>query len=626
MKCFFLSIAVGLILLPAIVFSQNTQEERALSALVNAGMVKQEGNKLIFKVKKASDTAQIKLMYGAFFSSNKWEIGFDVNGRYYPSRGNTKGSSPVITTNPTKPANEVPVYDVAAPNAANISARLSTADERFLQSGAFLIRTARDYRYLTVSGAEPANGSQVNMNSYVNNPNTQQWKLVLQNDGYFKIQTENGLCLTQGLVPTMTTFTNAETQLWKLEDAGDGFYSIVSKRNLYMYLPNHRNIENGGVSFRKQNKTIEERWHLIKWTNDGRRVTSFVPERHGFCFINTFNGEDIIRWGGLCGGMVYTALDYFNHRLPVPRQCYTPANQTPLQSYIYNRQNHSIWDVNEKWSELEVSYNTRANEIFRWGLQGTGGGRLEELRTSVDANISRPLGLFAGGIIGKDNSNGGRHVVLGVGYAMGRYQGDLQAHQEDVKILIYNPNQSNTMRTLVPDLEKNCFFEVETGYAWRTYFVNKRYDDSHVPTRDYVNYPEGQAEGSVRHLYATFNTGADDLRGGNDNVNLTIRYADGTEQVFLNVNNGARWVDNSTQTVHLTLNRAVRRQDIESFVLGVTTRSTVGSNYDNWNLNSFSVSSGYGGEVYAQAYPAAGADYYFRFTGSQRFNTIPALR
>jgi hypothetical protein len=182
------------------------------------------------------------------------------------------------------------------------------------------------------------------------------------------------------------------------------------------------------------------------------------------------------------------------------------------------------------------------------------------------------------------------------------------------------------MRTLVPDLEKNRFFEVETGYAWRTYFVNKRYDDSHVPTRDYVNYPEGQAEGSVRHLYATFNTGADDLRGGNDNVNLTIRYADGTEQVFLNVNNGARWVDNSTQTVHLTLNRAVRRQDIESFVLGVTTRSTVGSNYDNWNLNSFSVSSGYGGEVYAQAYPAAGADYYFRFTGSQRFNTIPALR
>ncbi|MFN4313454.1 MAG: RICIN domain-containing protein [Chitinophagaceae bacterium] len=626
MKCHFLSIAVVLILLPAIVFAQNTQEERALSALVNTGMVKQEGNKLIFKVKKASDTAQIKLMYGAFFTNNKWEIGFDVNGRYYPSRGNTRGSSPVITTNPTISAKEAPVYDVAAPNTATISARLSTADERFLQSGAFLIRTARDYRYLTVSGPEPANRSQVNMNSYVNNPNTQQWKLVLQNDGYFKIQTENGLCLTQGLVPTMTTFTNAETQLWKLEDAGDGFYSIVSKRGLYMYLPNHRNIENGGVSFRKQNKTIEERWHLIKWTNDGRRVTSFIPERHGFCFINTFNGEDIIRWGGLCGGMVYTALDYFNHQLPVPRQCYTPANQTPLQSYIYNRQNHSIWDVNEKWSELEVSYNTRANEIFRWGLQGTVGGRLEELRTSVDANISRPLGLFAGGIIGKDNSNGGRHVVLGVGYAMGRYQGDLEAHKEDLKILIYNPNQSNTMRTLVPDLEKNCFFEVETGYAWRTYFVNKRYDDSHVPTRDYVNYPEGQAEGSVRHLYATFNTGVDDLRGGNDNVNLTIRYADGTEQVFLNVNNGARWVDNSTQTVHLTLNRAVRRQDIESFVLGATTQSTVGSNYDNWNLNSFSVSSGYGGVVYAQAYPAAGADYYFRFTGTQRFNTIPALR
>ncbi len=599
-------------------FSQDTKEEKALKALVDAGMVRQEGNHLIFKVKRASDTAQVKMMYGALFSNNKYAIGFDVDGKYF---GEKKKPNPsILTTKEIESNNETPVYDVAKPNTATVTERLLTPDERFLQSGAFLIRTAKDYRYLTIKDNEPADKSQVFMNSYVNNPNRQQWKFIPQSDGYFKIQSENGLCLTQGLIPTMKAFTNPDTQLWRLEDSGDGFYNIVSKKNLCMYLPNHRNIEGGGVSFRNQNNTVEEKWHLIRWTNDGRQVSSFSPETHGFRFINTFNGEDIIRWGGLCGGMVYTSLDYYNHDRTVPSQYYTPANGTPLQSYIYERQNHSIWDVNSKWSELEVAYNTRAAEIFRWGLQGTGGGRLEELKKSIDENTPVPVGLFAGGVRGKDNSNGGRHVVLGVGYAMGRYVGDLGPHKEDYKMFIYNPNEGNVLRTLVPDLKENCYFEVETGKAWRTYFVNKRYDDSHLPPQNIPNYPEGQPEGSVRHLYATFETGSDDLRGGNDNVNITIKYKDGTEQLFLNVNDGARWVDNSIQTVHLTLNRAVQKQDIDYFILGFTTSGMVGA--DNWNLYSFEVNSGHNGIQYALVYPPTGADYYYRFSARQQFNTI----
>ncbi|GAB3024193.1 hypothetical protein GCM10027051_31040 [Niabella terrae] len=589
-------------------------------------MIRRQGNQLIFKVKKASDTAQIRMMYSAFFSSNKWNIGFDIDGQYFDRKPKAKADLTNLFKKEKEPATASPVYDAAAPRTETISARLPTADEEFFQSGSFLIRTARDYRYLTVKGDEPVAQSQVLMNSFINSPARQYWKLVPQNDGYFKIETENGLCLTQGFVLTVMPYSNAETQLWRLENTEDGFYNVVSKKGFYMFLPNHRNVENAGISFRNRDKTTDEKWHLIKWTNDQRRVTSFIPETHGFCFINTFNGEDFLRWGGLCGGMVYTALDYFNHHMPIPKQSYAPANETPLQSYIFSRQNHSIWDVNEKWSELEVSYNTRANEIFRWGLQGTNGGQLESLIKSIDANTSRPLGLFAGGVLGINDVNGGRHVVLGVGYAIGRYRGDMGANKGDCKIFIYNPNQSNVTRTLVPDLLKKCFFEVETGYAWRTYFVNKRYDDSHVPTRDYVNYPEGQAEGSVRHLYATFYTGNDDLRGGNDNINMTIKYTDGTEQIFNNVNNGARWVDNSIQTIHLTLNRAVQKQDIQSFVLEFTTRATFSVvDYDNWNLSSFSVSSGRNGLVYAQAFPAAGASYYFRFTGGQRFNTIPAL-
>ena len=55
-----------------------SDKERMLEALRQSGMVRQEGNHIIFKVKKASDTPQIRLMYGNLFASDKYTIGFDV--------------------------------------------------------------------------------------------------------------------------------------------------------------------------------------------------------------------------------------------------------------------------------------------------------------------------------------------------------------------------------------------------------------------------------------------------------------------------------------------------------------------------------------------------------------------
>lgn len=506
----------------------------------------------------------------------------------------------------------------AVPPVATVSGKIATADELFIQQGSFILRTARDYRYLTVKDWEPREQSIVFLWSYTDHAVQQLWKFIPKEGGYYKIKSESGLFLSQKrvLVPTTEPESNEDSQLWQLTETGDGYYTIRSKTNKYLTLTDRRNRDGGLTSFTNTaSGTPEQKWHLIKWTNDARRTTSFIPERHGFHFVNNFNGEDIIRWGGLCGGMSYTALDYYRSGLPVPLQTYMPANQTALQSYIYNRQNHSIWNVNEKWSELEVGYNTRGSEFFRWGLQGTGGGRLEELRNTINAGVPLPIGLFAGGVRGIDNSDGSRHVVVAVGYAMGRYRGDLTGHMEDYKILIYNPNDRNVTRTLVPDLLHQCYFEVENGRAWRCYFVNTKYNNDHVPPRDVPNFPEGEPEGGVRHLYAEFATGKDDLRGGNDNVSITINYSDGSQQVFRNVNNGARWVDETYQTVHLELNRAVRRSDIRNFMITTSFGSDIFS--DDWNLRHFIVTSGWGGTTYAYSVPAEGAEYIFRFSGDQ---------
>jgi len=122
---------------------------------------------------------------------------------------------------------------------------------------------------------------------------------------------------------------------------------------------------------------------------NGNVSTGFDPKIHGFRFTNDFSNDVVpvadIRTGGLCGGMSYTALDYYFSHMAVPIQDYRPANRTPLQSYIYNREVDSLTSNLDKWSE--VGFNpggARNSEFFNWGLQGTNGGRLEELRSSLD--------------------------------------------------------------------------------------------------------------------------------------------------------------------------------------------------------------------------------------------------
>jgi hypothetical protein len=514
------------------------------------------------------------------------------------------------------------------PVGVRASATLATADELYIGQGSFLLRTVRDYRYLTIKD-DYNKSSIVYRYADWDLPN-QFWNFVQKPGGYYKIRSGSGLFLEMGGRGTYYVVSKAESntdnQLWQLETTDNGNFYIRSKSGQYLgvYMSQVGDGTVAGLSNARDNSAFQK-WQLVKMSNDRRKTTSFNPERNGFHFINTFNGEDFIRWGGLCGGMIYTALDYIRTGIPIPTQSYTPANATPLQSYIYQRQQHSMWNVNEKWSELEVAYNTRGGEIFRWGIQGYGGGRLEELKNAIDGNRSVPLGLFVGGVRGIDNDGNGNHVVLAVGYAMGRYTGNLEGHPEDFRIFIYNPNRRNQTTTLVPNMDGQCYFEVESGKVWRTYFVNNKYDNDHTPPADIPNFPEREPDGSIRHLYFTFRTGGDDLRGKNDNVHITVHYNDGSSQTFLNVNGLARWVDNSDNTIHIELNRAVRKTDISHFTL--TTTFGDGFDSDDWNLDGYLVSTGDGGIVFAQRWSTPGT-YLFRFSGDQhqqRF-TIPVDR
>src|SRR5262249_14561119 len=88
----------------------------------------------------------------------------------------------------------------------------------------------------------------------------------------------------------------------------------------------------------------------------------------------------------------------------------------------------------------------------------------------------------------------------------------------------------------------------------------------------------------VTKISFTFVTADDDLRGGNDNLNVTISFADGTSQSEANLNHGQNWPNGSTKGAEVILNRPVALDQIRSFTLSDT--FTGGSGGDNWNMAS----------------------------------------
>lgn len=101
----------------------NAEAERMLQALKQSGMVRQEGNHIIFKVEKASDTPKIKMMYGAFFAGDKWTMGFDVDGKYFDKKKPAKPDPSGLFTK-TQPAPKECINDI----------NIITA-ERFIERG-----------------------------------------------------------------------------------------------------------------------------------------------------------------------------------------------------------------------------------------------------------------------------------------------------------------------------------------------------------------------------------------------------------------------------------------------------------------------------------------------------------
>ncbi|MEP5939136.1 MAG: hypothetical protein ABJ239_12485 [Erythrobacter sp.] len=313
------------------------------------------------------------------------------------------------------------------------------------------------------------------------------------------------------------------------------------------------------------------------------RMTTFDPKRHGFKFANRFRNNFVseldIRTGGLCGGMVYSALDYWRAGKPVPQQTYLPTEGAVLQSYIYRRQVNSIVSNADRWTELALNPGgARNNEFWRWGMEGKRGGQLDVLRRNIEAGRPVPLGL-----LGCKEGCFGDHQVLAIGYDPGRYSGDLGRFQTDLRIFVYDPNSPSARRVLRTNpTTRKFYFEDDPEINWRTYFVDPNWQAVSPPT----------IEALERELLMTFETGEDDLRS---RLRVHLERNNGRDILLLNVNKSKRWITNSTQTVGISLPSGVSYDNLTGIKIrrwSSDLNDLQRAGTDNWDLRRLLIQSG----------------------------------
>lgn len=103
-----------------------------------------------------------------------------------------------------------------------------------------------------------------------------------------------------------------------------------------------------------------------------------------------------------------------------------------------------------------------------------------------------------------------------------------------------------------------------------------------------VTPPPPPSTPALASITAIFGTGGDNLEGGNDNVNITIRYKSKPQVTFIaNLNNRANWANWSENTVNKIIPNSTTL-DIND-IKEVELRHTGGGGFaaDNWHLDKF---------------------------------------
>lgn len=214
-------------------------------------------------------------------------------------------------------------------------------------------------------------------------------------------------------------------------------------------------------------------------------ATGFLPSRNGLHFRNAFPPSPVLSLrsiglprvgignarGGLCGGMVFAALDYYYAGRPVPPEAAPPEVGTRTFRYVVRRLFASFalpWGVLRYQRYMaRPDGNYRLFGATRPGLSWlTIARHWPDIRRSLDAGRPTPLGLVtARGLNPLDL--GRNHVVLAYDYAL---------TDDNLVIRVYDPNTGPAddvqlvLSPAAPDRATSITHNIDIGHSIRGFF------------------------------------------------------------------------------------------------------------------------------------------------------------
>ena len=213
-------------------------------------------------------------------------------------------------------------------------------------------------------------------------------------------------------------------------------------------------------------------------------LTAFDPAMHGFAFANEFSTAVMgsVALGGLCAGMSFAALDYFNGRRMTPTHQtsdYTgrvPAVGTRLQSYIYRRHLNAYgFEPSTVLPRLASGDPTPSPTLDLASIQnGTSflaavagsptaasyAAEIAKLKAAISSSKPTPLGMVAAS--GALDS----HVVVAHGFD--------DSTPGLLLVLVYDPNHPGRRPSLRIDSNAvTCTEDVpgESSKSWKSFLV-----------------------------------------------------------------------------------------------------------------------------------------------------------
>jgi hypothetical protein len=190
--------------------------------------------------------------------------------------------------------------------------------------------------------------------------------------------------------------------------------------------------------------------------------TKFDPLAHGYKFANRFEFSGLQKLSnhlknkliyGMCGGMIFSALDHYFDQKDLPVYHATDELSLNYAKYLWNRQKDSLSTRNF------IKILIFASLPKKNSIQKSVKNELPKIIELINDTLPAPIVIIRSNLLQNPTHN---HQVLVT---------QVKVSNEEVELILYDPNHPSKIPAIVID-KKNQNLRQTTGEFVRGFFVN----------------------------------------------------------------------------------------------------------------------------------------------------------